>query len=187
MKLIVGLGNPGDRFDGTRHNAGFETIDILADELNVKLNNAKFHAQFGYTTYNGDKLYLMKPMTYMNESGIAIREFMAYYKLDIKDLIVIVDDIDINFATLRIKKSGSAGTHNGLKSIVYQLNNDKFTRVKIGVGNKPEHFDLADFVLSRYSKEEKVDIEKTYKNAAKACLCILDKGEDYAMNMYNGK
>lgn len=103
MKLIVGLGNPGDRFDGTRHNAGFETIDILADELNVKLNNAKFHAQFGYTTYNGDKLYLMKPMTYMNESGIAIREFMAYYKLDIKDLIVIVDDIDINFATLRIK------------------------------------------------------------------------------------
>ncbi len=141
MKLIVGLGNPGDRFDGTRHNAGFETIDILADELNVKLNNAKFHAQFGYTNYNGDKLYLMKPMTYMNESGIAIREFMAYYKIDIKD----------------------------------------------GVGKKAEHFDLADFVLSRYSKEEKVDIEKTYKNAAKACLCILDKGEDYAMNMYNGK
>ena len=126
-------------------------------------------------------------MTYMNESGIAIREFMAYYKLDIKDLIVIVDDIDISFATIRIKKSGSAGTHNGLKSIVYQLNDDKFTRVKLGVGNKPLHFDLADFVLSRYSKEEKVDIEKTYKNAAKACLCILGKGEDYAMNMYNGK
>lgn len=187
MKLIVGLGNPGDRFDGTRHNAGFETIDILCDELNVKLNNAKFHSQFGYTSYNGDKLYLMKPMTYMNESGIAIREFMSYYKLNINDLIVIVDDIDISFASIRIKKSGSAGTHNGLKSIVYQLNNDKFTRVKLGVGHKPEHFDLADFVLSRYSKEEKVDIEKTYKNAAQACLCILDKGEDCAMNMYNGK
>lgn len=187
MKIIVGLGNPGKDYDRTRHNVGFMTIDQLAKTLNVTSPKLKFKALFGEANINGEKVLLVKPQTYMNNSGEAVRELMNYYKVEVEDLIVIYDDIDIGFSDIRIRKKGSSGSHNGMKSVIYQIQSDQFSRIRIGVGKKHENQDLANFVLSHFDKNEIEDIEIAVKYAAEAALCIIKEGVDSAMNKYNIK
>lgn len=186
MHIIVGLGNPGNRYENTRHNMGFLTIDRLAKKYNVRVDKIKFKSLIGEFYLNGEKIILVKPQTFMNNSGEAVREVMNFYKEDIKNLLVVVDDIDIEFATIKIKKKGSAGTHNGLKSIIYQLQSDEFPRLKIGVGknNLP---DLADFVLSGFAENEKKSIRETIDSAVEAITTYIVKGIDTAMNNFNNK
>lgn len=187
MYIIAGLGNPGRDYEYTRHNAGFLAIDEIAKKLNISVNKIKFKSLIGEGTINGEKVYLVKPQTYMNNSGEAIREIMNFYKVDPENLIVIVDDIDIEFATLKIKKKGSAGTHNGLKSIINLIGSQNFPRIKVGVGQKYESQDLADFVLSKFSKKESPDIENAIDRAAQATFEIIENGIDSAMNIFNKK
>ncbi len=186
MYIIVGLGNPGNRYENTRHNMGFLTIDRLAKKYNVRGDKIKFKSLIGEFDLNGEKIILVKPQTFMNNSGEAVREVMNFYKEDIKNLLVVVDDIDIEFATIKIKQKGSAGTHNGLKSIIYQLQSDEFPRLKIGVGknNLP---DLADFVLSGFAENEKKPIIDTIDSAVEAITTYIVKGIDTAMNNFNNK
>lgn len=187
MFVVVGLGNPGRAYENTRHNVGFDTIDILARRNNIKLNKIKFKSVYGEGSIGTEKVMLVKPQTYMNNSGITVKEIHDYFKVPIENIIVIVDDIDIDFAAIRIKRKGSAGTHNGLKSIIYLLEKDNFPRVKIGIGKKPENMDLADFVLSRFSKGDRDIIEESLITAAEAVETIIKDGIDIAMNKFNTK
>ncbi|NLV87961.1 MAG: aminoacyl-tRNA hydrolase [Tissierellia bacterium] len=185
MFVVVGLGNPGRAYANTRHNVGFDTIDILASRNNIKINKIKFKSVYGEGQIGNEKVMLVKPQTYMNNSGITVKDIYNYYKVPIENIIVIVDDIDIDFASVRVKRKGSAGTHNGLKSIIYLLEDDNFPRVKIGIGKKPENQDLADFVLSRFSKDEREIIEETLNTAAESVEAIIKEGIDNAMNKFN--
>lgn len=187
MFIIVGLGNPGKKYEYTKHNMGFLTIDILAQRLGVKVNKIKFKGLYQEARIGNEKVILLKPQTYMNLSGESVREIASYYKVDPERLIVIVDDIDIEFATLKIRKKGSAGTHNGLKSIIYQLQSQDFPRIKIGVGKNKKGEDLADFILGGFSQKEGAEIEKTLEIAADAVEDIVIQGLDYSMNKYNTK
>lgn len=187
LYVIVGLGNPGKDYRDTRHNIGFTTIDLIAKKNNIQVNKIKFKAVYGEGFIEGEKVILVKPQTYMNNSGISVKEIFSYFEFPIENLIVIVDDIDIDFASIRIKKKGSAGTHNGLKSIIYHLKRDDFPRVKIGVGKKHSKQDLANFVLSRFSKDEIVDMEQATVNAAQAIEMIVTHDLNKAMNQYNAK
>lgn len=187
MYLVAGLGNPGSQYDMTRHNIGFEVIDYIAGEYNVKVKKLKFKGLYGEVNICGEKVLLLKPQTYMNLSGESIREFQAFFKIPVENVIIINDDIYLDSGKLRIRKSGSAGGHNGLKSIIYQLNSDQFPRIRIGV-NSPirERADLADFVLSRFAKEEIPVLEEVIIRAKKAVEEIISKNVDSAMNKYNG-
>lgn len=185
MYLITGLGNPGKEYDQTRHNVGFDVVEELSRRHGISLNKAKFNAVFGEGRIGDRRVFLVKPTTYMNNSGQAIRQIMDFYKLDADNLCVILDDIDIDFAQIRVKRKGSAGTHNGMKSILYHLGTDEFTRIKVGVGKKHEGEDLAKFVLSRFSGEDRVEIEKTISRAAEAAECWLEYGADRTMNEFN--
>lgn len=185
MILVVGLGNPGNQYKNTRHNVGFLTVDILAEKLNISVKKLKFKSLYGETILNTEKLILIKPQTFMNNSGESVREWVNFYKVPPENLIVIQDDIDIPFATLRLRQKGSAGTHNGMKSIIYQIQQDNFPRVKIGVGQKKGPMDLADFVLSGFAKEEQKSIEEVILLAADAVLDIVKNGIEHAMNQYN--
>lgn len=185
MYIVIGLGNPGKDYTNTRHNIGFDVIDYIAYKNNIKLNKIKFKSVFGEGYIGREKVILCKPQTYMNNSGIAVREIIDFYKIDLDKLITIVDDIDIDFASIKIKQKGSAGSHNGLKSIIYHLQRDDFTRVKIGIGKKHPKQDLSDFVLSRFSKEELKDIEMAGKSAAQAVETIINEDIMEAMNIYN--
>ena len=187
MKLIVGLGNPGKKYEGNRHNVGFMAIDKLAEENNISINKTKFHSLYGEGRINSEKVILMKPVTYMNNSGIAVMECSNYYNIPVDDIIVICDDIDIPFGTIRIKKKGSAGTHNGLKSIIYHLKSDYFPRVKISVGEKIPQMSLADFVLSNFTKDEIIVLEKEIDDSVKATELIIGSNIEEAMNRFNGK
>lgn len=149
MYLIVGLGNPGKEYAGTRHNAGYEVVELLAERLNVKLNKLKFNSVYGETFINGEKVLLVKPVTYMNRSGIAVSEIMNFYKIPIDKLIVIYDDIDIPLGTLRIRQKGSSGTHNGMKSIIKSIGSEEFPRIRVGIGRN-DNMDLADYVLQNF-------------------------------------
>ena len=186
MYIIAGLGNPGREYDMTRHNIGFEVIDYMADQFNVKINKLKFKALYGEVNIAGEKVYLMKPQTFMNLSGEAIREFSAFFKIPAENIIIINDDISLERGKIRIRRKGSAGGHNGLKSIIYQLQTDEFPRIKMGVG-APTHedYDLADFVLGRFSKEEIPILEDAIIKASKAAEEIIKKGIDSAMNKYS--
>lgn len=184
---IVGLGNPGKNYDGTRHNIGFDTVDLLAYRNNIKINKIKFKSVYGEGMIGGKKVILLKPQTFMNNSGMAVLDLYNFYKLPVENIIVIVDDIDIDFATIRIRAKGSAGSHNGLKSVVYHLQSDNFPRVKIGVGKKKENQDLADFVLSRFDKDEREKIDLAVEKAALAVETILADGINKAMNEFNSK
>ncbi|MDO5026691.1 MAG: aminoacyl-tRNA hydrolase [Tissierellia bacterium] len=185
MYLIVGLGNPGKKYEKTRHNVGFSAIDKLAEKLDIDISKLKFKGMFGQGSYKGEKIILLKPQTYMNNSGEAVQAFYNYYNLENDQLIVLVDDIDIEFASVRIKKKGSAGTHNGMKSIIKMLGHGDFPRVKIAVGKKPSYMDLADFVLGRFTTSELDIIEKELDLAVDSVIDILDYGLDHAMNKTN--
>jgi len=185
MYFIVGLGNPGLQYENTRHNVGFLTIDYLAEKHNINVKKLKHKALYGQGEISDQKVMLIKPQTYMNNSGESVRDFKNFYKFDDDKLIVILDDIDIDFGKIRIKKKGSAGTHNGMKSIIYQTQTDKFPRIKISVGQKPEYMDLANFVLSGFNGKDVDIVRKEIIMAADAIEMMLETNIDKAMNKYN--
>ena len=187
MYIIAGLGNPGKEYMGTRHNAGFSVIDELADKYNISVDTAKHKGLIGKGVIAGQKVILVKPMTYMNNSGECIREVMDYYKCDIDDFIVIFDDISLDVGKLRLRAKGSAGGHNGIKDIIRQLGTEKFLRIKVGVGAKPKGWDLADHVLGRFSTEDRKLVDEAIEKAAKAVDIMISQGVDAAMNEYNRK
>ncbi len=183
--IIVGLGNPGIRYEQTRHNVGFTAADFLSGKFNAtfKLKNNALYATVGIGKY---KCLVLKPQTYMNNSGEAVAYFANYYKIAPEKIIVICDDVSLPFGSLRIKRKGSFGGHNGIKSIIELLGSDDFVRIKIGVGNKPNpDYDLADFVLGKFSKDESARIKPVIENAAEAAQCIITEDIDTAMNRYN--
>lgn len=184
MYIIAGLGNPGRKYENTRHNIGFIALDLLAERNHIKINKLKHKALVGEGRISGQKVLLVKPQTYMNLSGQSLREVMTYYKEDMEHLIVIYDDIDIPEGTIRIRKKGSAGTHNGMRSIVYDLASDQFPRIRIGMGAERKA-ELKDFVLGGFSKEEKCLLEGAVEKAALAAERIVEKGIEKAMNEYN--
>lgn len=185
MYVVIGLGNPGNKYKGTRHNVGFDTIDCIAQRNNTKINKIKFKSIYGETQIGGQKVLLVKPQTYMNRSGESVLDIYNFYKIPLENIIVVVDDVDIKFGSLRIRTKGSAGTHNGMKSIIYLLQSDDFPRIKIGVGKPNEHQDLADFVLSGFSKDDRIYIDSTIEQAAKAVEKIITDGVNHAMNEFN--
>ena len=186
MYLIVGLGNPGREYEATRHNMGFDVIDKLVEEHRIPQGGVKFNAMYGKGLIGGQQALLMKPLSYMNLSGGPIRDMLHYFKIDPEtEMIVIYDDIDTEPGSLRIRKQGSAGGHNGIKDIIKQLGTQKFTRIRIGVGAKPQGWDLADYVLGRFHGEEKAIMEDARKRAAKAAVMMMNEGLQAAMNEYN--
>lgn len=185
--LIVGLGNPGREYERTRHNTGFRAIDLLAQTLGCKIDKAKFQGLYGQTVYNGTKLFLLKPQTYMNLSGRAVLQLSAYYSIPPERIIVLFDDISLEPGRLRVRGDGSAGGHNGIKSIIAELGSQNFPRVKIGAGAKPNpEFDLAAWVLSTFSAKEEKDLSFALENAGQAALLIIDQGVPQAANRFNG-
>ena len=188
MYIIAGLGNPGKQYDMTRHNIGFHTIDYMADKLNVKVKKLKFKALYGECEIAGEKTLLIKPQIYMNLSGESIAGFAQFYKINPSNIIIINDDISLETGRIRVRPRGSAGGHNGLKSIIYMLESDEFPRVKMGVGApKNENYDLADFVLGHFTKEEIPIMEKAIIKASDAAEEIIRAGVSSAMNKYNSK
>ncbi|MBQ7724242.1 MAG: aminoacyl-tRNA hydrolase [Lachnospiraceae bacterium] len=188
MYIIAGLGNPGGKYNGTKHNVGFETIDILTEKYGIPLDFEKHRSICGKGIIEGEKVILVKPLTFMNLSGEALREIVSYYKIDpSEELIVISDDIDLDPGRIRVRPSGSAGGHNGLKNIISELHTDLFSRVRIGVGKKPREWDLADWVLSGFSKEDSVLVSSAKKRAAEAVSSIILDGCAAAMNTFNRK
>lgn len=185
--LIVGLGNPGTEYAKTRHNIGFRCLDILAETLGCSVDKGKFQGLYGQTTYRGKKVYLLKPLTYMNLSGRSVLQLSAYFRIPPQRIIVLFDDISLEPGRLRVRPSGSAGGHNGIKSIIGELGSQDFPRVKIGVGGKPHpDFDLADWVLSPFSSQEEKALSVSLKNGADAALTIMEQGVSAAANAYNG-
>lgn len=188
MYLIAGLGNPGTKYEGTRHNIGWQVIDELAEKYNIRVLESKFKGLVGKGMIGSEKVLLLKPLTYMNLSGESIAEAVRFYKIDeTTELIVIADDISLDVGQIRIRKKGSAGGHNGLKNIIAQLGHENFARIKMGVGEKPAGYDLADYVLGHFSKEEEKIMEESRKTAVKAIEAILAEDIDKAMNRYNSK
>ena len=188
MFLIVGLGNPTLQYEGTRHNVGFDVIDLLADKYNITVETRKGRAYIGKGMMEGKKVILAKPQTYMNLSGESVRSLVDYYKIDEEsELLIVYDDVSLGVGQLRIRKKGSAGGHNGIKNIISHLDTNVFMRIKIGVGEKPKKYDLADYVLSRFSKVEREQMEEGYEKAVRAAVMILNGGTDAAMNEYNRK
>lgn len=184
--LVVGLGNPGDKYENTRHNAGFMVVDELAERLHVPVQRLKYEALTNTAEVGGKRILLMKPVTYMNLSGEAVRQAAEFYKIPPERVLVISDDVSLPVGKLRIRKGGSAGGHNGLKSIIAQLGSDRFPRLKIGVGEKPHpDYDMADWVLSKFAGADRQMIEEAMKRAADAVECLLRDGADQAMNKFN--
>jgi len=187
MYLIVGLGNPEKEYENTRHNMGFNVINKIAKECEVSISQSKFKGLYASHIINGEKVVLLKPQTYMNLSGDSIIEFKNFYKIPNENIIVIYDDIDLEPGKIRIRKKGSAGTHNGMESVIQKLQTEDFIRVRVGIG-KPEHKgDLINYVINSISKEEKESLQIGVDKAAEAVLSILKEGIDIAMNKFNGK
>ena len=184
--LIVGLGNPGNKYTLTRHNAGFLCLDMLSEKLNFRIDRLKYKSLMADTNIGGHRCIVMKPQTFMNNSGEAVRECAAFYKIPPEKVIVIYDDISLDVGKLRIRRKGTDGGHNGIKSIIYHLNSDQFPRIKVGCGKKPHpDYDLADWVLSEFKKDEQKALEPALENACKAIELLLDNQIDKAMNLYN--
>lgn len=185
MHLIVGLGNPEEEYARTRHNMGFDTINKIAKNNNIEINKNKFNSLYGTGTIEGEKVVLLKPQTYMNLSGNAVRDFMNFYKIKENELIVIFDDLDIDPGVIKIRKKGSSGTHNGMKSVVHEIQTENFARIRIGIGNPKYKNDLLNYILTRIPDEEYKILESATDNAAKAVNEIIKNGIDSAMNKYN--
>lgn len=186
MYIIAGLGNPGKKYEGTRHNIGWQVVDELADKHGIRIIESRFKGLVGKGVIGGEKVLLLKPLTYMNLSGESIGEAVRFYKIDgTARLIVISDDISLDVGQLRLRKKGSAGGHNGLKNIIAHLGSEEFMRIRIGVGDKPAGSDLVDYVLGSFGREEKKILDETKKNAVLAIETIISDGMDKAMNLYN--
>lgn len=186
--LIVGLGNPGDNYARTRHNVGFRAVDRLAERLGTRLDRAKFRGLYGQTLWQGQKLILLKPQTFMNASGLSVMDAARFYKLPPERVLVLSDDISLEVGRLRVRASGSAGGHNGIKSIIGALNSEAFPRVKIGVGTKPcPEYELADWVLSNFSASEEKRLVPALDDAGLAALEVLQNGVPEAANRFNGR
>ena len=186
--MIVGLGNPGKEYELTRHNVGFRATDLVAGLLKTKIDRLKFKALTRLVTWNGQKVLLVQPQTYMNASGAAVGALASYYKVKPERILVIFDDISLPPGRIRIRKDGSAGGHNGIKSIIQSLGSDKVPRIKVGVGAKPHpDYDLADWVLSKFSAQEEKALAPALENAADAALLLMEQGVEKAASAYNGK
>jgi len=187
MYIIAGLGNPDRKYAGTRHNIGFDVVTYLSDKYSISLSKTGFKSKLGQGFIDGEKVLLMKPQTYMNLSGEAVGEAVNFYKLDAAtDLIIVQDDIDLPPGNIRIRTKGSAGGHNGIKSIISHVGGNEFIRIKVGVGGKPEGRDLADHVLSGFDRDTEPLIRKVIEKAGEAVLTIMKEGAEAAMNKYNG-
>ncbi len=186
MYVIAGLGNPGSKYEKTRHNVGFQVVDCLAKEYGIEMNQRKHRALCGMGMIEGHKVLLMKPQTYMNLSGESVGEAVGYYKADPEsELLIIYDDVSLEPGKLRIRKKGSAGGHNGVKNIILHLDTQLFPRIKVGVGRKPEGYDLADYVLGHFQGTDEEQMKEAYGQAARAAVAILTEGPDKAMNEFN--
>ena len=186
--LIAGLGNPGDRYANTRHNVGFRVTELLERELNTRCTRARFHALCGLGSWQGTGILLLRPQTFMNLSGQAVAEAARFYRIPPERCLIIFDDISLPPGRLRVRRDGSAGGHNGVKSIIASLGSQDFPRVKVGVGAKPHpDYDLADWVLSTFSAQENQALEPALRRAAEAALEIVAHGPDSAANLYNGQ
>jgi peptidyl-tRNA hydrolase, PTH1 family len=185
MKLIVGLGNPGKQYEQTRHNIGFEVIDALSSTFNIPLNQSKFKGLYGIGFHNGEKVILLKPLTYMNLSGESIRAVMDYYEIELEDLLIIYDDLDLPVGKIRLRPKGSPGGHNGIKSTVAHLGTQQFNRIRIGIDRPQAGMSVPDYVLGRFRPEEKTFTEDAVKKSAEACTAWLGKPFLQVMNEYN--
>lgn len=188
MYIIAGLGNPDRQYQNTRHNVGFDVIDVIADKYDIAMGERKHKAIIGKGYIAGQKVVLVKPQTYMNLSGESIRDVIDFYKVDEKsELIVISDDVSLDVGRIRIRKKGSAGGHNGLKNIMKHLGHDEFIRMRMGVGEKPSGYDLADYVLGHFTQKEREVMAAGIQNAAAAIEIMITQGPEAAMNLYNKK
>ncbi len=186
--MIVGLGNPGKEYEKTRHNVGFRVSQLAAEKLSVKIDRLKFKALTRQVSWKGKKLLLVQPQTYMNASGAAVSALATYYKIKADHVLVIFDDISLPVGRIRIRRDGSAGGHNGIKSIIQSLGTDQFPRIKVGVGAKPHpDYDLADWVLSRFSAQEEKALAPALEHSADAVFAVLEQGIEKAASQYNGK
>lgn len=184
--IICGLGNPGREYAHTRHNVGFDALDLIADRFDIPIDTIRFNAALGKGAIEGRKVILVKPQTYMNLSGESLSQVVRYYKADPEsEMIVIYDDIDLPVGRLRIRKQGSAGGHNGMKDIIRHLGTENFARIRIGVGGKPKGYELKDYVLGHFSEQEREQIDEALIHTAGAVCLVLEKGIDIAMNDYN--
>lgn len=186
--MIVGLGNPGREYEKTRHNVGFRSVELVAQQTNTRIDRLKFKALTRLVNHNGKKILLVEPQTYMNASGAAVSALATYYKVKPERILVIFDDISLPVGRIRVRRDGSAGGHNGIKSIIQSLGTDQFPRVKVGVGAKPHpDYDLADWVLSKFSDQEEKALAPALEHAAAAALLVLEQGVEKAASAYNGK
>lgn len=183
--IVAGLGNPDRKYENTRHNAGFITADTLADKLNIRLDRIKYKSLCNTAVIADKKVLIMKPSTYMNNSGQAIVEAMNFFKVPPEKVIIIFDDISLDIGKMRIRRKGSDGGHNGMKNIIYLSGSDQFPRIKIGIGKKPEQWDLADWVLSRFTESEQKELKTAAENACRAAELIVGGEIDKAMNLFN--
>ena len=186
--IIAGLGNPGKQYENTRHNAGFVALDAIAKKYGASVNRIRFKSICGETCIAGKKVLLLKPSTFMNLSGQCVSEVLSWYKLTPEETLIVLDDIDLPFGTVRVRPHGGAGTHNGLRNIVYLTGSDRFPRIRVGVGDRPENWELADWVLAGYQTEAERKIAfDAYCLAADAAACFVTEGIDKAMNRFNKK
>lgn len=185
MYLIVGLGNPEEEYKRTRHNMGFDVVNEIASRYMVSLERKKFDAIYGEAIIEGQKVMLMKPQTYMNLSGVAVKQFVDFYKVPVEQVIVIYDDMDIEKGTMKIRKKGGAGSHNGMKSVISQIGSEGFPRIRIGIGAPLHPHDRINYVLEKLSKEEYTILEQGIQKASMAIIDMLKSGIDHAMNQYN--
>jgi PTH1 family peptidyl-tRNA hydrolase len=185
LYIVAGLGNPGSRYDNTRHNVGFETIDLLGKRLGIKINKLKHKALYAEGVIAGSRVILVKPQTFMNLSGESVREILNWYKVSVNNIIIVYDDIDLPVGKLRLRPKGSSGSHNGMKSVIYQIQSEEFPRVRIGIDRPPEGWDLANYVLSKFSADERKMMDEAISNASDAVEEIIRSGVDQAMNRFN--
>ncbi len=184
--LIAGLGNPGPEYENTRHNCGFRVVDYLAEKWQISFTKKKWKGILAETKQEGKRLVLLKPLTYMNNSGESVQAALDWYGIPEEHLLVVYDDIDLTLGTIRVRPKGSAGSHNGMKSILQQLEGDSFPRIRVGIGPKPPQMDLANYVLGRFSEEERLKLEPALHHAAEAAACVVGQGTEQAMCQYNG-
>ena len=187
MKLIVGLGNPGREYENTRHNVGFQLLDVIAEDKGLSFNRDKFNAKYCEYTVRGEKVILIKPLSYMNLSGGVVSRFVSFYKIKASDILVIQDDLDMSVGRIKIVNNSSSGGHNGIKSIIAHAGTQNFMRIKVGVGEKPSGWDLADYVLGHFSEEDKQKLKETMPDIMQAAALIVQGDVDKAMNDFNAK